>query len=268
MPYANDQAGDFEKLQTAFTELTAMFGSFEGLLAAFGLSDMPQAQRYGIMFGCCVFFFTLTAVIGLLILGGSFKRIQQQAETGEATLLSPADARAQRALLLERLLQGRERMVRNYPEPPRTEDFTGLTTMLMNVAPNTHEIAELVHKDSNNGKKKQEIRRYIPPMYEENYLHAYRKCQDRPGGKTTIFVLVWFFDCCARYAVLSCVCVFLFLTPLSLFSTRHCRFGTPRGSLRSLRPWLRRLWCLHECLVPSFLWPPLRSHLLHVPRYR
>jgi hypothetical protein len=182
MPYSSQDAGDFDKLRTAFTELTAMFGSVEDLLKAFGLADMPQAQRYGILFGCLVFITTVSAVVGLLVMGGTMKRIQEQAETGDATMLSPQAARAQRALLLERLLEGRERMIQNYTEPPKTEGFTNLTTMLMNVAPKTDELAELVSKDDKKDKKKQEIRRIIPPYYEENYVASYRKCQDRPGG--------------------------------------------------------------------------------------
>jgi hypothetical protein len=182
MPYASQDAGDFDKLRTAFTELTTMFGSVDDLLKAFGLADMPQAQRYGILFGCLVFITTVSAVVGLLVMGGTMKRIQEQAETGDATMLSPQAARAQRALLLERLLEGRERMVQNYTEPPKTEGFTNLTTMLMNVAPQTDELAELVSKDNKKDKKKQEIRRIIPPYYEENYVASYRKCQDRPGG--------------------------------------------------------------------------------------
>jgi hypothetical protein len=182
MPYSSEDTGDFDKLRTAFTELTAMFGSVEDLLKAFGLADMPQAQRYGILFGCLVFITTVTAVVALLVMGGTMKRIQEQAETGDATMLSPQAARAQRALLLERLLEGRERMVRNYTEPSKTEEFTSLTTMLMNVAPKTDELAELVSDDDKKEKKKQEIRRYIPPYYEENYVASYRKCQDRPGG--------------------------------------------------------------------------------------
>ena len=110
------------------------------------------------------------------------KRMQAQAEPGDSTMLSPQAARAQRALLLERLLEGRERMIHNYTEPPKTEGFTNLTTMLMNVAPQTDELAELVSKDNKKDKKKQEIRRIIPPYYEENYVASYRKCQDRPGG--------------------------------------------------------------------------------------
>jgi hypothetical protein len=182
MPYASQDAGDFDKLRTAFTELTAMFGSVEDLLKAFGLADMPQAQRYGILFGCLVFITTVTAVVGLLVMGGTMKRIQEQAETGDATMLSPQAARAQRALLLERLLEGRERMIQNYTDPQKTEGFTNLTTMLMNVAPQTDELAQLVSKDNKKDKKKQEIRRIIPPYYEENYVASYRKCQDRPGG--------------------------------------------------------------------------------------
>jgi hypothetical protein len=182
MSYSNEDTGDFDKLRKAFTELTAMFGSTDDLLKAFGLADMPQAQRYGIFFGCLVFICTVTAVITLLFLGGTMKRIQEQAETGDATMLSPQAARAQRALLLENLLEGRERMVRNYTESPKTEGFTSLTTMLMNVAPKTDEITDLVSDDDKKEKKKQEIRRVIPPYYEENYVASYRKCQDRPGG--------------------------------------------------------------------------------------
>jgi hypothetical protein len=182
MPYASEDAGDFDKLRTAFAELATMFGSVEDLLKAFGLADMPQAQRYGILFGCLVFVATLTAVVSLLFLGGTMKRIQEQAETGDATMMTPQAARSQRALLLERLLEGRERMVSNYTEPPKTEEFTGLTTMLMNVAPKTDEITDLVSKDDKKEEKKEQIRRCIPPHYEENYRASYRKCQDRPGG--------------------------------------------------------------------------------------
>jgi hypothetical protein len=182
MGYTNDGSDDFEKLRKAFKEVTAMFGSFDNLLEAFGLADMPQAQRYGIAFGCLVFLLTVIAVLTLLTLGGTFKRLEEQAQTGDATLLSSRDARAQRALLLERLLEGRERMVRNYPDPPTTEKLTSLTKMLSNVAPQRLDGLSELANESVTEEKKREIRRYFPPHYEENYVDAYRKCQERPGG--------------------------------------------------------------------------------------
>ncbi|EEC49682.1 predicted protein [Phaeodactylum tricornutum CCAP 1055/1] len=182
MGYTNDGSDDFEKLRKAFKEVTAIFGSFDNLLEAFGLADMPQAQRYGIAFGCLVFLLTVIAVLTLLTLGGTFKRLEEQAQTGDATLLSSRDARAQRALLLERLLEGRERMVRNYPDPPTTEKLTSLTKMLSNVAPQRLDGLSELANESVTEEKKREIRRYFPPHYEENYVDAYRKCQERPGG--------------------------------------------------------------------------------------
>lgn len=189
MPYTNDATvGDFEKLQIAFREISGKFGSVDDLLRAFGLADMPQAQRYGVMFGCIVFLLTITAVLTLLTLGGSFKRIAEQAETGESTLLTAAEARQQRALLLERLLEGRERMVRQYPDPPTTDKATHLTTMLLNDAPESplDEFELNENGDSaNTGTTRAAAKktRYIPEFYEENYIDAYRKCQDRPGGR-------------------------------------------------------------------------------------
>ena len=64
MPYNNDPGtGDLEKLQKAFSELTENFGSVENILDAFGLSDMPTAQRYGIIFGFLVFTGTVLSLI-------------------------------------------------------------------------------------------------------------------------------------------------------------------------------------------------------------
>ena len=181
MGYTNEQAGDFEKLKEAFRELTSTFGSFDNLLEAFGLSDMPQAQRYGIMFGLLVFTCTVTTVVALLVFGGSFQRIAEQAESGSPSLLSPTTARSQRALLYEQLLEGRKRMLQNYPPETLTTEPTNLTKMLLSDAPDgIGEVADLVAgKKTKNAQKKE---RYIPPYYEENYLEAYRRCQDRPGG--------------------------------------------------------------------------------------
>lgn len=163
MGYENADSGDLEKLQKAFGEILQKFGSVESVLEAFGLADLPLAQRYGILFGCVVFVCTVSAVLALLVLGGSFKRIKQQAETGEVTLLAAHDVRTRRSLLLEQLLEGRQRMLQHYPKPETTTGHTPLTKMLETVAP---------------------VKRVVPPQYEENYTVAYRACQDRPGGKT------------------------------------------------------------------------------------
>lgn len=209
----NADTSDFEKLTTAVSSLTAI-SSFDDILEAFGLLSLPTAQRYGIMFGMLVFTFTVTAVITLLILGGSFKRIAEQSQTGGATIPDAVTARANRALLLERLLEARERMTReNYPEESEggkiangngtseKQRFTNLTKMLMNVAPSLEKVGEvsnLVSEEekfkskkaekatasANEQQKREEILRCIPEGYEENYVTAYRKCQEKPGGNT------------------------------------------------------------------------------------
>jgi hypothetical protein len=51
--------------------------------------------------------------------------------------------------------------------------ITDLTEMLCNVAPSS----TFTKNETNTGTD-----RYIPPGYEANYKHAYRQCQDRPGG--------------------------------------------------------------------------------------
>ena len=47
---------DIQKLQLALQEIVIRFGSVENVLDAFGLSNLPTAQRYGILFGFVVFF--------------------------------------------------------------------------------------------------------------------------------------------------------------------------------------------------------------------
>lgn len=181
MGYSNDGSDDLEKLRRAFAEITTKFGSIDDILAAFGLADMPLAQRYGILFGFIVFACTITTVIALLTFGGTFKRIAEQAQTGDATLLTAHDARAQRALLLEELLDSRERMRGNYPPAPRTEGLTNLTKMLLNVSPDSN--VEDIGVEDGKENKKGDGKRYVPAHYEQNYLKAYQKCQDRPGGE-------------------------------------------------------------------------------------
>jgi hypothetical protein len=186
MGYANDGSDDFEKLQIAFRQIVGKFGSVDDVLEAFGLKDLPSAQRYGIMFGFLVFICTISAVVGLLVLGGSFKRIAHQAETGQTTLMSAHDARAQRALLLEQLLEGRERMIQKYPKVERAEGYTPLTKSLMNVSPHKNyadvdgsekkEISEVKDEKGSKG----------PSLYQQNYVKAYHICQDKPGGTLTV----------------------------------------------------------------------------------
>ena len=174
MGYQNDETGDFDKLMAALGDVSSKFGSVHDILEAFGLADMPVAQRYGILFGFITFVCTVSTVIALLIYGGSFKRMAEQAETGHATLASPHDARAQRALLLEHLLEGRERMLKeNYPPPQTTEDVTMLTKMLLNLKP---------PKDEPKKKTSAKNETSAVEIYKQNYVHAYRVCQDKMGG--------------------------------------------------------------------------------------
>jgi hypothetical protein len=170
---------DFEKLTKAFGEVATAFGSWENLLDAFGLLHMPAAQRYGILFGCITFTCTIAAVLCLLTFGGSFQRIAEQ-QKGDATIPHAHQARSQRALLLERLLDARERMMKYYPPTPIvTDGFTNLTKMLMNAHP------KIIETDSKDEKKDGEstIIREYPDDYQNNYQVAYRLCQDSPGGE-------------------------------------------------------------------------------------
>lgn len=115
-------------------------------------------------------------MLTLLTLGGTWKRIEQQTKSGaSATAPDSVTQRKRRALLLERLLEGREWMLKtNYPDEKRSDELTPLTKMLMTVAP----------KDKGD----------IKDCYEENYKAAYRRCQDKPGGKKSLF------DLCIRCA--------------------------------------------------------------------
>jgi hypothetical protein len=162
MPIPESDLSDIDKLKRALSSIS----SANDILAAFGLHDMPAAQKYGILLGCIVFFVTVASVLILLTLGGSWKRIEEQAKSGE--LVSAPDAitqRKKRALLLERLLENRDWMIKtNYPSVGGSgSGFTGLTRMLMTVAPVEGEVP--------------------PEGYEESYRGAYRRCQDKPGGE-------------------------------------------------------------------------------------
>lgn len=177
---SNDMASDLDKLKQAFSSLTGTFSSVEDILAAFGFNTLPTAQRYGIVFGICVFTLTITTVMVLLIFGGTFARIAEQTKGGGETVKDAVHVRKSRPLLFERLLETRERMLKeNYPPPPKRTQTTPLTEMLLNVPYNN--VADLVPEDDPKGKK-QATKRQIPQGYEENYKKAYLTCQDKPGG--------------------------------------------------------------------------------------
>jgi hypothetical protein len=187
MGYTNNNEGDFEKLLKAFKELTRMFGSVDDVLEAFGLANMPSAQRYGILFGFIVFLVTISSVVALLIFGGSFHRIREQAISGESTIKSATETRKERALLLEQLLEGRQRMLQNYKPIERTTNVTSLTKMLLNVAPSyipKEEEIDLHDLYSNDELPidSKRVEQLLPTLYKENYTDAYRKCLDKPGG--------------------------------------------------------------------------------------
>ena len=158
---------DLDKIKQSLSAITSI-ASFDDVLAIFGLLEMPSAQKYGIMFGILTFVLTVIAVLSLLTFGGTWKRIEEQAKCGEsATAPDSVTQRKQRALLMERLLESREWMLKtNYPKTTdkdlRGDQLTPLTTMLMMEAP---------------------IKGKISKIYEENYKAAYRRCQDKPGGE-------------------------------------------------------------------------------------
>jgi hypothetical protein len=188
MPHANADTSDFEKLQMAFQDVTAKFGSIEDILVAFGLADMPKAQRYGVLMGCIVFSCTVGAVLALLAFGGSFKRIAEQTQTGDYTIESDFQTRQDRPLLLERLIDARERLLaENYPDrKQRKNRRTNLTKMLLGVPP-PKDIPGVV--DDNRAKQsvgKKQDRAAEMEGFKENFAWAYRKCQDQPGGEKKI----------------------------------------------------------------------------------
>lgn len=180
MPQINPDASDWDKLQLAFQEVTAKFGSIENILEAFGLADLPVAQRYGILFGCIVFVTTVGSVMALLVFGGTFQRIAEENKTGRSAIESDYRVRLDRPLLMERLLAAQQRLLReNYPcRAQRKEGMTALTKMLSSVPP---------PKDERNGDSHgvdfNLQRAEIMVGYKQNFILGYRKCQDKPGGE-------------------------------------------------------------------------------------
>lgn len=186
MPQLIDaESSDFDKLVKAFSGITSI-NSVDDLLAAVGLLELPLAQRYGILFGCLTFFVTISSVLALLVFGGTFARLSEQSNTDKATIPDAVTAREGRPLLLERLLDAQERMMANYPEKYKnrkaSSNFTALTKMLMNIAPKKIIVKDIMNNDAKT-KQNEEVKKHIPEGYEENYVHAYRRCQDKPGGE-------------------------------------------------------------------------------------
>ena len=214
MPYntAAASGSDWEKLQLAWHQIRDKMGSLHDVLEAFGLADLPLAQRYGILFGCLVFVVTVSTVVILLIVGGSFRRIAEQSIAGTA-VTTPSEVRAQRPLLLETLLAARERLMQRYSKTNSNNNsspYTPLTRLLLQQAPDAP--LEMVDEDNtnstltdenatpdpnqspvatNNNDKNKTNQRYIPPMYQEHYLEAYRTCQDKPGGEFVSYFVCW-----------------------------------------------------------------------------
>jgi hypothetical protein len=181
MPQVNPDASDLEKLQLAFSEITSSFGSVESILESFGLSELPLAQRYGILFGFVVFAFTVSTVLALLVFGGTFQRIADEAKTGKASVESDYRVRLERPLLLERLVSAQERMMKlNYPNRynKRKEETSNLTKMLSSGAPPKDDKEAKVEKFDFSQQNAE-----IMVGYKQNYFMGYRKCQDKPGGE-------------------------------------------------------------------------------------
>ncbi len=202
MPPAKAELSDLQKALEALSFITSI-RSIDDVFEVFGLRNLPIAQKYGIFFGIGVFTITIMTVITLLVMGGSFKRIAEQEKTGGGAIPGSIEERVNRPLLLERLIESQERMVKNYPAETLTEKMTNLTKMLLNIAPDVAKAKELSatlieeedsdvngsggKRDDNQRKKKQEeLKKFIPDGYEANYIKAYRKCQDKPGGMVSI----------------------------------------------------------------------------------
>jgi hypothetical protein len=245
-PPQMDESSDFEKLTKALSTLTGKFASFDDFLEAFGLASMPAAQRYGIMFGFLVFILTVAAVVMLLTIGGSFKRMQDQAKQ-EVCVPDVVAARVGRALLFERLLEARDRMIStNYEKPVTASSDSKLTTMLLNVDIGNRKLSDLVDHTC---EVKDAQQREFPTGYQADYVEAYRKCQDKLGGKYQRLRRMYI-KCCRSSPILVC-CV---------FQHRSCSFRTPGMSVRSLCSSLGWLWETCSSKLQTFLRSSLRTY--------
>jgi RimJ/RimL family protein N-acetyltransferase len=154
---------DLDKLTSALSHLPSLTDP-TSLLEAFGLTSLPQAQKYGILLGILTFTLTVGTVLTLLTLGGTWKRIELQEKSGEVTTAPDSVVqRKKRALILERLLENRYWMIQRYNEYSEDDKITSLNRLLMTTSP----------KNESD----------VTPTYKVNYTKAYKQCQDRPGGE-------------------------------------------------------------------------------------
>ncbi len=167
---------DYDKIKQSLSTITSSISSLEDVLSMFGLSDMPRAQRLGIYFGVLTFALTMCAILTLLTLGGTWRRIEQQSRLGGVSACAPdgVSRRRGRALLMDRLLDMRDWMMEDRKCTHRatmgddattttTTSTTPLTRMLMMAGPPTGGTPDVFG-------------------YMENYKAAYLRCQDVPGG--------------------------------------------------------------------------------------
>ncbi|GFH54479.1 hypothetical protein CTEN210_10955 [Chaetoceros tenuissimus] len=185
---SRSELSDLEKVLKSLEFITSV-RSFDDVLSIFGLDNLPTAQKYGIIFGIITFTVTVSAVLALLVMGGSFKRIAEQAKTGGVSMPDAIEERVTRPLLLERLLEAQEFLLKKYPAVQKTEGMTPLMKMLVNIAPDVAKAQEMtanfmVKNESDKKKKDEKLKAFIPEGYEQNYISAYRRCQDKPGGAT------------------------------------------------------------------------------------
>ena len=174
-------SSDYEKLIQAVSEITSKFHNVETILQTFGLSTLPLAQRYGILFGFLTFITTIATVLLLLLFGGTFSRIAKQSSkdpndnTSIDASSAPSDIRQQRSLIYEELLEQRKRMLLRYSSHNIRSDtsVTEFTKMLSNVLPSSLSGTNIANASLSSLQQR---------GYEENYKEAYRQCQDRPGG--------------------------------------------------------------------------------------
>lgn len=170
---ANSLVSDYDKILQSLSVVTSI-QSFDDVLAAMGILNMPTAQRYGIAFGILTFVTTVLVVLFLLTLGGTWRRIEDQARLGaSASAPDAVTQRKRRALLMEHLLEGREwMMTTNYPRDGPRAGRANLTRMLMMADP----LGEGKGSSEDGGNVQ------LAEGYQKNYHIAYRRCQDKPGG--------------------------------------------------------------------------------------
>jgi hypothetical protein len=71
------------------------------------------------------------------------------------------------------------------PPPLAKETLTELTHMLLNVAP--------LSFGSNTTASTATTKTTADSLYEQHYKHAYRRCQDRPGGTYLLYIYIYIY---------------------------------------------------------------------------